>query len=358
MAKWMINDHEVGGTVNTAEAITCLDKDGKLSNVQKELDEMAQLDQKVTECFQSVSDGKALVASAITDKGVTTAPDATFAMMAGNIENIRVNNEEFALFESIVWTQWYNGGTHFPYAAGSAGAFEFNTHDGICSASITSNYIDITKYNSLDLYVISTSETNQWYGNTLSVQDSSGNTVKSVTIPGSTSNKLFSIDLSALTGNHRIVWNICTVDCRFKYLKLITTYPELEYYIYGGKVYVNPVITGDGIPHVAIVDDVLLSKYMGYDGQAIASFNQPLHAKAGDVLRIRYKSLTDNNPNSRILLYVSSTNSHSGDLLNTQIWSLERTYYEFVVPKDTDVYVRFIFKYTSAYVSEIFLEHK
>lgn len=39
MAKWMINDHEVGGTVNTAEAITCLDKDGKLSNVQKELDD-------------------------------------------------------------------------------------------------------------------------------------------------------------------------------------------------------------------------------------------------------------------------------------------------------------------------------
>lgn len=38
--------------------------------------------------FQSVSDGKALVASAITDKGVQTASDATFQTMAGNIDKI------------------------------------------------------------------------------------------------------------------------------------------------------------------------------------------------------------------------------------------------------------------------------
>ena len=38
--------------------------------------------------FQSVSDGKALVASAITDKGVQTASDATFQTMANNIRNI------------------------------------------------------------------------------------------------------------------------------------------------------------------------------------------------------------------------------------------------------------------------------
>ena len=40
------------------------------------------------ECFQSVSEGKALVAAAVTDKGVSTAADATFATMAGNIANI------------------------------------------------------------------------------------------------------------------------------------------------------------------------------------------------------------------------------------------------------------------------------
>ena len=53
---------------------------------------MNDLEQRVadafTECFQSVSDGKALVASAITGKGVTTASDAAFAVMAANISNI------------------------------------------------------------------------------------------------------------------------------------------------------------------------------------------------------------------------------------------------------------------------------
>lgn len=47
-----------------------------------------QIDDLKTDCFQSVSDGKALVASAITDKGVKTAPDATFATMAANIDAI------------------------------------------------------------------------------------------------------------------------------------------------------------------------------------------------------------------------------------------------------------------------------
>lgn len=47
-----------------------------------------QIDDLKTDCFQSVSDGKALVASAITDKGVTTAPDATFSTMAQNVRNI------------------------------------------------------------------------------------------------------------------------------------------------------------------------------------------------------------------------------------------------------------------------------
>lgn len=41
-----------------------------------------------TELFQSVSDGKTVVAAAITDKGVLTAADATFQVMAGNISNI------------------------------------------------------------------------------------------------------------------------------------------------------------------------------------------------------------------------------------------------------------------------------
>lgn len=50
--------------------------------------------EKLNEVFQSVSDGKSLVASAITDKGVTTAAGATFQAMADNIGKISVSSGE------------------------------------------------------------------------------------------------------------------------------------------------------------------------------------------------------------------------------------------------------------------------
>ena len=43
------------------------------------------VDTKYNELFQSVSNGKKTVANAITDKGITTSTDATFATMANNI---------------------------------------------------------------------------------------------------------------------------------------------------------------------------------------------------------------------------------------------------------------------------------
>ena len=43
----------------------------------------------IDELFTFVSNGKALVASAITDKGVTTASDATFQEMANNVIKIQ-----------------------------------------------------------------------------------------------------------------------------------------------------------------------------------------------------------------------------------------------------------------------------
>ena len=45
----------------------------------------------LNEVFQSVSNGKSLIASAITDKGITTAADATFQIMATNIGKISVS---------------------------------------------------------------------------------------------------------------------------------------------------------------------------------------------------------------------------------------------------------------------------
>ena len=49
---------------------------------------ISQLETQASDLFQSVSDGKTLVANAITDKGVSTATNATFATMATNISKI------------------------------------------------------------------------------------------------------------------------------------------------------------------------------------------------------------------------------------------------------------------------------
>lgn len=74
-------------------------------NVQDFNDNMDILDEKVKECFQSVSNGKKLIASAITDKGVTTASDATFAVMAENIENIETSPNLQAKTETLDTTK-------------------------------------------------------------------------------------------------------------------------------------------------------------------------------------------------------------------------------------------------------------
>lgn len=47
---------------------------------------------KLDEVFQSVSDGKSKVAAAITDKGIDTAADDTFDIMAENIKKILPQN--------------------------------------------------------------------------------------------------------------------------------------------------------------------------------------------------------------------------------------------------------------------------
>ena len=49
------------------------------------------IEAKLNEVFQSVSNGKSLIASAITDKGQPTAADATFQAMADNIGKISVS---------------------------------------------------------------------------------------------------------------------------------------------------------------------------------------------------------------------------------------------------------------------------
>ena len=71
------------------------DEDGELSAVQVKYDNSTSgmtstnIQDAVTELFTSVSEGKSLVAAAVTDSGIETAADATFATIAENIGNIQ-----------------------------------------------------------------------------------------------------------------------------------------------------------------------------------------------------------------------------------------------------------------------------
>ena len=81
MPKIVKNGKEYTSTSNKASNVAYNNKKSGLDsvNVQNAIDELKE------KCFQSVSDGKTLVASAITDKGIDTASDATFETMANNI---------------------------------------------------------------------------------------------------------------------------------------------------------------------------------------------------------------------------------------------------------------------------------
>ena len=89
-----------GGSVETPKNIVLYAEDSEVVNlptatpitVDEELNETSTnpvqnkvITSKLNEVFQSVSEGKSMIASAITDKGVETDAAATFETMAGNI---------------------------------------------------------------------------------------------------------------------------------------------------------------------------------------------------------------------------------------------------------------------------------
>lgn len=59
------------------------------------------VDKKVVELKKSVSDGKTLVATAITDKGVATEPTDSFATMAENVGKISTGSTGVSLTQVI-----------------------------------------------------------------------------------------------------------------------------------------------------------------------------------------------------------------------------------------------------------------
>ena len=68
----------------------------------------------IAETFQSVSNGKTLIASAITDKGVTTSDTDTFQVMANNIKSIsgsqsQPSSDPYREHRTLIWEDDFNG---------------------------------------------------------------------------------------------------------------------------------------------------------------------------------------------------------------------------------------------------------
>ena len=96
-----------GNSISVQEALDNGAGDGKIINDENVATDKTyssfKIEERFDELFQSVSNGKQLVASAITDKGVDTLADATFETIAENISNITnyTESEKQALANAI-----------------------------------------------------------------------------------------------------------------------------------------------------------------------------------------------------------------------------------------------------------------
>lgn len=93
----------------------------------------------VEELFTSVSNGKALVASAITDKGVDTASDATFAVMAANIGQIETGVDCTSGFLSLSVVEIVVGANTVADGAQAIDYLEGLVNGRVCAIALLDN---------------------------------------------------------------------------------------------------------------------------------------------------------------------------------------------------------------------------
>ena len=109
--------------------------------------------------FKNVSDGKELIANAITDKGVETLATGTFTEMANNIGNISTMKDvlvdglpigkEFELkYKGYNWISNYI--TRLPYSFYNGSAVVYNNEIHILGSNNSGNYNK--HYKGFDMY--------------------------------------------------------------------------------------------------------------------------------------------------------------------------------------------------------------
>lgn len=115
------------------------------------------LDVIIDELKKSVSNGKTLVADAITEKGISTASDATFGTMATNINSIKVASGNAAASDVLV-------GKTFSNASGNGtGTMTDRTKVDSSIGSFNSSYPDLSLHKGINLQAtVPTVDGNKW----------------------------------------------------------------------------------------------------------------------------------------------------------------------------------------------------
>ena len=137
----------------------------------------------IDEVFQSVSNGKTLIAAAITDKGVSTAASDSFQTMAENIERIDTNqvlNSSNGAFINEAYYSWSDWAVNFATFGindfnGGIGSIAWNNHSSwytSCVIAITdSNWtvthseqnINISSWTTVKSYIYNWDNTNVYF---------------------------------------------------------------------------------------------------------------------------------------------------------------------------------------------------
>lgn len=101
-----------------------------ISNIDSLTTNYNLLNSEMTDLKKSVSDGKILVANAITSKGVPTAAGSTFAVMANNIS--KISTKTFGDGNSVIFLmRHFSEGNNHPYSKVSVDLTNYTTIKGI-----------------------------------------------------------------------------------------------------------------------------------------------------------------------------------------------------------------------------------